>query len=210
MLTLLSEMVGMPDDDRIPRYLSARWRKVLRCLQGRESLERTSDAVTAAPAETMRTAHGVPGLPGIAARMQQAATGGSIAYSRIPGSEEARWHVPTDITERAAAGLAATMREELALVSPDQASLILAEKMLGDVARAYGLDRMAPVLTADGVYGAGELNDLYAEILASDQVSKLAKRLLRKLNGIGLRAPMRRRVRMPMADLIHTDLADLQ
>jgi hypothetical protein len=31
----------MPDDDRMPGYLGASWRKVHRCLQGRESVERS-------------------------------------------------------------------------------------------------------------------------------------------------------------------------
>jgi hypothetical protein len=42
----------MPDDDRFPRYLSPAWRKVLRCLQGRDPAER-GDAVTKAVAATI-------------------------------------------------------------------------------------------------------------------------------------------------------------
>jgi hypothetical protein len=199
----------MPDDDRIPSYLTARWRKVLRCLQGRESAERTAEAVTGALAATLRTAHGVPGLRGIAAQMQEAATDGTVTRSRVPDSAEARRHAPTDIAERAAAALAATMPDELALVSSDEAAMILARRLLADLAFHYGLDRMAPLLTAEGTYDAGELQSLLAEILASEQISKLAKRLLARPNGAGLRAPRRRRLRVPIEDLLHADLSEV-
>jgi hypothetical protein len=69
---------------------------------------------------------------------------------------------------------------------------------------------MAPLLTAEGTYDAGELQSLLAEILASEQVSKLAKRLLARPNGAGLRAPRRRRLRLPLEDLLHADLAEVR
>lgn len=140
----------MPDDDRMPSYLGPSWRRVLPCLQGRESAERTADAVSVALAATLRSAHGVPRLAGIAARMQEAVSGGAPAQSRVPGSVEARQHVPTDIAERAAGCLAATMPETLALVSPEEASLTLAKRLLADLAYHYGLDRIAPLLVAEG------------------------------------------------------------
>jgi hypothetical protein len=199
----------MPDDDRIPTYLTARWRKVLWCLQGRESAERTVDAVTGALAATLRSAQGVPGIQGIAAQMQQAAAAGTVTRSRVPDSAEARRHEPTDIAERAAAALAATMRDELALVSPNEAALLLARRVLADLAFHYGLDRIAPLLTRQGAYDAGELQSLLAEVLASEQISKLAKRLLARPDGAGLRAPRRRRLRMPLGDLLHADLAEV-
>jgi hypothetical protein len=199
----------MPDDDRIPRYLTASWRKVFRCLQGRESVERTADAVARALAATMRSAHGVPELQSIAAQMQDSAASAG-AQSRVSGSGEARRHVPTDIAERAAAALAATMPEVLALVSPDQAALMLAERVLADLAYHYGLDRMAPLLAAEGTYDTNELQALLAEILASEQISKLAKRLLTRPNGAGLRAPRRRRLRIPLEDLLDADLKEIR
>jgi hypothetical protein len=141
--------------------------------------------------------------------MQEAAAAGTVTQSRIPGSAEARWHAPTDIAERAAAALAATMPEELALVSPGEAALLLARRMLADLAFHCGFDRMAPLLTGEGTYDAGELQSLLAQILASDQVSKLAKRLLTRPDGAGLRAPRRRQRRLPLEDLLHADLAEV-
>ncbi len=199
----------MPDDDRIPRYLTGPWRKVLRCLQGRESAERAADAVTSALAATLRSVHGVPNLLDIAARMQEAATGGPVAQSRVPASEAARRHVPTDVAERAAASFAVTMREELALVSPAQAALMLARRVVTGLAYQYGLDRIGPVLAAEGAYNTNELQALFTEILASDQVSKLAQRLLPRPSATGLRAPPRRRLRRPTEDLVHVSLAEL-
>ena len=116
----------MPDDDRIPRSLTARWRKVYRCLQRHEPIERTTDAVVGALAETLRSGHGVPDIQSIAAQMQQSAAGDPISQSRIPDSAQARRHAPTDIAERAAAALASTMPKVLALTSPEKASLMLA------------------------------------------------------------------------------------
>src|SRR5262245_47883387 len=119
----------MPDDDRIPRALTGAWRRVLRSLQGRQPVERTASTVVSALAATLRSVHGVPGLPGIAAQMQDAAQAGPATGSWIPASDAARRHIPTRVAERAAAALVGTLREGLALVSPDSAAMILAERV---------------------------------------------------------------------------------
>jgi hypothetical protein len=202
--------VLMPDDDRIPTSLTAPWKRVLRYLRGQRPVEETADAVASAMAATLRNVHGVPGLPEIAHRMQEAAAGGTAGHSRVPGSADARRHVPTDVAERAAAGFAATMSSELALVSPAAAALMLARRVIAGLAYHYGLDRIGPLLAAEGVYSTHELQDLFSEILASDQVSKLAKRLIARPTGEGLRAPdRRRRVRKSLEDFINTPIADL-
>lgn len=199
----------MPDDDRIPRALSGAWRKVLRSLQGRQPTERTAGAVAGAVAATLRSVHGVPGLAGIAAQMQDAARAGRVPGSWIPGSEPARRHVPTRVAERAAAALAASAQDELALVSPERAVMLLAERVLRDLAYAYGLDRIAPLLLAEGRYDSAELQALLVEILASDRISKLAKRLLARPDAAGLRAPPQRRSRMSLRELADADVETL-
>lgn len=142
--------------------------------------------------------------------MQDAAASGAAIQSRVPGSGDVRRHVPTDVAERAAAGFAATMRSELALVSPAQATLLLGRRVIANLAYHYGLDRIGPLLAADGVYGTRELQDLFTEILASDQVSKLTKRWLARPDGVGLRAPARqRRVRRSLEDLVNTPIEAL-
>ena len=121
-----------------------------------------------------------------------------------------RHHVPTEVAERAAAGFAATMRSALALVSRQQAALLLARRVIASLAYHYGFDRIGPLLAAEGVYGTRELQGLFAEILANDQVSKLAKRLLARPTGEGLRAPARRRrERRPLKDLLNTPIEEL-
>jgi hypothetical protein len=152
----------MPDDDRIPRALTGAWRRVLRSLQGRQPAERTASTVVSALAATLRSVHGVPGLPGIAAQMQDAAQAGLATGSWIPASDAARRHIPTRVAERAAAALVGTLREGLALVSPDSAAMILAERVVRDLAYTYGLDRIAPVLLAEGRYDTAELRGLLA------------------------------------------------
>lgn len=153
----------MPDDDRIPRALTGAWRRVLRSLQGQQPAERTASMVVSALAATLRSVQGVPGLHGIAAQMHHAARAGLVTGSWMPASDAARRHVPTRVAERAAAALVATMREKLALVSPDQAAMMLAERVVHDLAYAYGLDRIAPVLLAEGRYDTAELQRLLAE-----------------------------------------------
>lgn len=199
----------MPDDDRIPRNLTGKWNKVLRCLRNRLPKDETTNAVTSAIAETIRRVHGVPDLPVIAARMQQSAAAGTADRSRIPGSGRARVHVPTDVAERAAAGFAATMQSDLALISPAQAAFLLARRVVDGLAHVYGLDRIAPLLAAEGSYTTGELQGLFNEILASDQVSKLAKYLLKRPTGEGLRAPRRGRPRRQTRDLLNTPIGEL-
>ena len=142
--------------------------------------------------------------------MQEAAASGEVVQSRLPGSGGAQRHVPTDVAERAAAGFAATMRYELALSSPPQAALLLAKKVIAGLAYHYGFDRIGPVLAAEGAYNTRELQEQFAEILDSDQVSKLAKMWLAMPSGEGLRAPARlQRVRRSLEDMVNTPIADL-
>jgi len=68
----------------------------------------------------------------------------------------------------------------------------------------------AVALAAEGAYGTRELQDLFTEILASEQVSTLTKRWLERLDGVGLRAPSRQeRVRRSLEDLVNTPIAEL-
>ena len=199
----------MPDDDRIPRALTGAWRRVLRSLQGRQPAERTASTVVSALAATLRSVHGVPGLPDIAAQMQDAARVGQATGSWMPASNAGRRHIPTRVAERAAAALVGTLREKLALVSPDSAAMMLAERVVRDLAYTYGLDRIAPVVLAEGRYDTAELQGLMAEVLADDRISQLAKRLLARPDATGLRAPARRRSRMALRELAYADVEAL-
>jgi hypothetical protein len=88
--------------------------------------------------------------------------------------------------------------------------MLLGKRVIANLAYHYGLDRIGPLLAAEGVYGTRELQDLFSEILASDQVSKLTKRWLARPNGEGLRAPARQgRVRRSLEDLVNTPIAEL-
>jgi hypothetical protein len=59
-------------------------------------------------------------------------------------------HIPTRLARQAIDALSAVMKERLALTSPDTAALLLARRVVAEVAYAFGLDRMAPVLMGDG------------------------------------------------------------
>ena len=198
----------MPDDDRFSWHLTPAWRKVLRGLQGNDPAERIADAVAQALAATVRTVQGVPSLPCLAERMLEAGADGSSLRRGITAGAPNGGHVPTEIAEQAAAVLAATMQRELALVSPDQAAMMLARRVLADLAYHYGFDRMVRQLL-NKEYTATELRAVMAEVVAGEQVSRLAARFLSRPSGEGLRAPSRRLRKLPLADLIDVDLEAL-
>lgn len=195
----------MPDDDRFSSYLTPAWKRVLHCLQGRDPAERVADNLATALAATMRAVHGVPMLPQIAERMQEAAIQGT-RFEKI-ARLDAR-HVPTELAEQAAAALAVTMQRELALVSPAQAALVLARKVVTEVAYHYGFDRMLHKLLKDG-HTASDVRVLFADALSGDQVAKLTTRFLARPTGDGLRAPARRLRRLAGPELLDADLEAL-
>jgi hypothetical protein len=195
----------MPDDDRFPRYLSPAWRKVLHCLQGHDPAERVDDAVTKALAATIRTVHGIPSLPSLAEKMREAASmGDSLRFDSPTG----RAHVPTKIAERAAATLAMTMQRELALVSPADATLLLARRVVKDLAYHYGFDRIVLALPRES-YGHGDLRAVMTAALTGDPMARLAAKFASRPTGEGLRAPARREPKRALADLLDTDLESL-
>jgi hypothetical protein len=191
----------MPDDDRFSKYLTPAWRKVLSSLQGHDSAERVGDAVARALAATVRAVHGVPSLPGLTDRMLEAARQGQSLQQRTA----ARGHVPTEIAEQAAAVLATTMQRELALVSPGQAAVLLAQRVLADFAYHYGFDRMVRRLLNEE-YTAAELRAVMTDVLNGEQVSRLATRFLSRPSGDGLRAPSRRLRKLPLGEILSADL----
>jgi hypothetical protein len=205
LLTLSRREVAMPDDDRFPRYLSPTWRKMLRCLQGHDPADRVGDAVTKALAATIRTIHGIPSLPSLAEKMREAASRGDSLHFDPPAGRE---HVPTKIAERAAATLAMTMQRELALVSPADATLLLARRVVKDLAYHYGFDRMVQALPQES-YGHGDLRAVMTAALAGDPMAKLAAGFASRPTGEGLRAPARRGQKRTLADLLDTDLESL-
>lgn len=196
----------MPDDDKLPRSLSARWQRVLKAFRAGESQEAIEHHVAKAAAETLRRTHGVPELPALGAQMYlDAATGyGTDGSSRraMPA------HIPTRLARQAVDALSAVMKERLALTSPDTAALLLARRVVAEVVYAFGLDRMAPVLMGDG-FDPVELRHRFEIIAQSNPLGELAKRLLAHPDGTGLRAPGRRRLKLATADLMNVDIEEM-
>jgi hypothetical protein len=196
----------MPDDDKLPRSLSVRWRRVLKAFQAGESQEAIEHHVAKATADTLRRTHGVPELPALGAQMYLDAASGYGAYG------SSRWavptHIPTRLARQAVDALSAVMKERLALTSPDGAALLLAGRVVADVAYAFGLDRMAPVLMGDG-FDPVELRLRFEGIAQSNPLGELAKRLLAHPDGSGLRAPGRRRLKLATADLMDVNIEEM-
>lgn len=197
----------MPDDDRMPRSLSGRWRRVLKAFQAGEPQDAIAYHVARATAETLRRTHGIPELPELGAQLHKAAVAGS-ADPTGNRSQGLPAHIPTRLARRAAEMLAAVMKDRLALTSPDEATLTLARRVVADVAYAFGLDRMAPVLMASG-YSPVELRSSFENITRSNPLGELAKRLLDHPDASGLRAPGQWRPKSGTADLMDVDIADM-
>jgi len=196
----------MPDDDRLPRSLSARWRRVLKAFQAGEPQEAIEHHVAKATAETLRRAHGVPELPALGAQAYLAAV---ADHDSDGGSRrEPSAHIPTRLARRAVDALSAAMKDRLALTSPDTAALLLARRVVAEVAYLFGLDRMAPVLMGDGLDPV-ELRHRFEGIAQSNPLGELAKRLLAHPDGSGLRAPGRRQVKLATADLMDVDIEEM-
>ena len=168
----------MPDDDKLPRSLSARWQRVLKAFKAGESQEAIEHHVAKATAETLRRTHGVPELPALSAQMYLAAATGYDGHGADGSNRRAlSAHIPTRLARQAVDALSAVMKERLALTSPDTAALLLARRVVAEVAYAFGLDRMAPVLMGDG-FDPVELRHRFEGIAQSNPLGELAKRLL--------------------------------
>ena len=196
----------MPDDDKLPRFLSTRWRRVLKAFQAGESQEAIEHHVAKATADTLRRTHGVPELPALGAQMYLAAAPG---YGADNSSRRTLpTHIPTRLARQAADALSAVMKERLVLTSPETAAQLLARRVVAEVAFAFGLDRMAPVLMGDGLDPV-EFRRRFEGIAQSNPLGELAKRLLAHPDGSGLRAPGRRRPKLATADLMDVDIEEM-
>jgi hypothetical protein len=198
----------MPDDDKLPRSLSARWWRVLKALKAGEP-EAIEHHVAKAAAETLRRTHGVPELSALSEQIYLAAASGDDGQCDDSGSRRALpAHIPSRLARQAVDALLAVMKDRLALTSPDTAALLLARRVVADVVYAFGLDRMAPVLVGDG-FDPVELRRRFEGIAQSNPLGELAKRLLAHPDGSGLRAPGRRRLRLATADLMDVDIEEI-
>ncbi len=198
----------MPDDDKLPRSLSARWWRVLKAFKAGESQEAIEHHVAKAAAETLRRTQGVPELAALGVQMCTAAVTGYDGHSDDGGSRTLSAHIPTRLARQAADALSAVMKDRLALTSPDAAALLLARRVVADVVYTFGLDRMAPVLMGDG-FDPVELRRRFEGIAQSNPLGELAKRLLAHPDGSGLRAPGRRRLKLATADLMDVNIEDM-
>ncbi len=199
----------MPDDDRLPRSLSARWRRVLKAFQAGEPQDAIEHHVAKATAETLRRAHGLPELPALGAQVYLAAATRHDGHGDDGGSRRALpAHIPTRLARQAVDALSAVMKDRLALTSPDTAALLLARRVVAEVAYAFGLDRMAPVLLGDG-FDPVQLRHRFEGIAQCNPPGELAKRLLAHPDGSGLRAPGQRRLKLTTADLMDVNIEEM-
>jgi hypothetical protein len=199
----------MPDDDKLPRSLSARWWRVLKAFKAGESQEALEHHVAKAAAETLRRTRGVPELAALGAQMYMAAATGYYGHGDDGSSSRTlSAHIPTRLARQAIYALSGAMKERLALTSPDAAALLLARRVVADVVYTFGLDRMAPVLMGDG-FDPVELRRRFEGIAQSNPLGELAKRLLAHPDGSGLRAPGRRRLKLATADLMDVNIEDM-
>lgn len=198
----------MPDDDRMSRSLTGRWRRVLKAIQAGESQEAIEHHVAKATAETLRRAHGVPELPALGAKVYVAAATGDHGPDDSSNLADLPDHIPTRLARQAVDALSVVIKDRMVLTSPDTAALMLARRVVADVAYAFGLDRMAPVLMSKG-FSATELRRQFEQITYSNPLGELAKRLLTHPDGSGLRAPPHYRPKLATAALMDLDIEEM-
>jgi hypothetical protein len=197
----------MPDGDRLSWRLTRSWRKVLRCLRDREPMDRTEDLLVKAVASTLRSTGGVPELNEIAAEMYEGVRGSGAAGWDLGGrSTPPPSHIPTQIAHELVRVLAVTMQKQFALVSPEGACLMFAHELLKNLSYSWGLDRMVDQLVGDTKYSAADLRARFDELLNGRQMTELAKRLLKRPDAAGLRAPNRRSRPLSHDVLMGTDI----
>lgn len=193
----------MPDGDKIPVGIYGRWRKVLRSFDARESVERIADDVAGALASDVRRAGGLVGL-GVAGITQGAAApvGGPApapATAQAPGDSSA---------EEFTGAVALALGDHLALTSSPQAAYRLAERLVTRLAWSR-FERMIIRLVGDKKYAAVELYARFREVLSDEAIGNLVSHILRHPTGEGLRAPNKRLHKLPMKELLDTDLGSL-
>ena len=190
------EEVGMPDVDLLPLALPPRWKAVHDYLvDGASSTDDVGVAIARALAQTLRDVHGVPRLGEIADQMRL--TGDAAEYELDLGLSSLEVcrprgdDIPTMIAEQVASSLLMTRRAEFAVATPKQALRTLALELTRELARHYGLDRIAVRLLRDPQQDPVELATRIDLALDHPVVVTLATRFAGDPTCKRLRAPNR-------------------
>lgn len=162
--------------------------------------------VARATADTLRRAHGIPDLPALGAQLHQASSGSPADWGSGNSPRVLPTHIPTRLARQAADALSVVMKDRLALTSPDSAALMLARRVVAEIAYTFGLDRMAPILVAGGLNPA-ELQHRFENIAQSNPLGELARRLLAHPDANGL--ARQRWPKLATADLIDVDVREM-
>jgi hypothetical protein len=196
----------LPDDDRFPRGLPPRWRAVSRCLHRGEPAERARPHVVRALAQLLRQAVGIPDLPQLAADLHAAACARTdeldLAVAPSVLSAPASGHPLSSCAWRVARVMLATDVEVLAAEGRHGVAQRLSLETLHELALSQGLDRIVPQLVRNGRYGEAEALSVVERCLSGPSLAKLAERLLRHPDGVGLVSPSSRQ-RRSTAELLH-------
>lgn len=201
----------MPDDDRLPRLLTRKWKAVARGLERGDSLYTLTALVEKALAATIRDIGGVPLINEIGEQVHHIARvrcntlpldgcrpGLSPKLDRLPQTELA-WSRARVLLETRTAELAADLKA---------ARHRVAVSVVRALAYHFGLSRIVPALIDHAPWTANELRQRCAQVLSQPGIDRLADYLLERPDGHGVRAP--RRERPSIEDLLGMSLEDLR
>lgn len=192
----------MPDVDLLPLTLGPGWAKVRNYLEDESTTEEVAWATASAVAKTLRGTDGVPSLPEIAEELRLAAHAAEYQLDLGLASSEVcelrADSVPTMIAKQVASALITTRRAELASASPKEARGILALETVRELARHYGLDRIAVLLLRDPQRRPTDLAARLDLVLQHQAMVSLGASFARWPTGGRLRAPRRPRSRAPL------------
>lgn len=197
----------MPDGDYLVWNAGGKWRKVHNLLRSGAPVVQIEDAVASAVASTIRVSGGVEELAAVADSIRQAAADDGEPAFEI-ARQASRAGMIGRLLDEVAPALVETMHDRLKLVSPVEATEVLAGRLVERIAEA-GLDQLVPKLVADGRFTMTQLRELFVKLARSTQLAVLSDRFVRHPTGEGLLAPKRRTERKPLDKLIETGLDDL-
>ena len=183
----------MADGDFYAKNLAPKWRAVARTMDGQQDAEVVASLAREAFAETMRLAHGVPGLSLFVDAFEKAARSGDrdtwLATSELV-RRAARHHANTEQAALAGQLLLENHGSRLASLSAETLAQELAEATAKRIAQHH-FARCHQGRLHESFAVASELHALGEAAIARMDIPALARELLQHEDGVGFKAPPR-------------------
>lgn len=203
----VKEVLQVPDDDRIPWRLPKGWQRVARALRQGQSPETVTDSAITALACSLRSTGGIPALPDVADCLSESVASGARSIT-WPATAMQQANLNDLSMWRRAQVMLITHGEALAQLPKQELQTLLALETIKSIARRDGFDRIVPPLIAEAEVNIPDMYHKIDECLHSEQMKRLAARLVRRPEGSTLKAPPRITKKEPTAELIGVNLLE--